>query len=307
MKRKFLTVGLAAAVMAAGMGAMAGCGGGVTDITVAFSRPSTSGTYGAFNELVKNSEGKTIADALKEGDFSRNVQFSSENGTVISDVNANRHAIGYISLGLVEANRDKIKAVKVGGVEATVANIENGSYKLSRPFNLIYKTDAGLSDLAQNFLDFINSSAGQETVNADYIGTGVTVPAYTPYAGTQTKLVFSGSTSIQPLMNGEDKNGVHVKGLIEKFKDANPGKNFTVECSGSGSGQGEKDAAAEKCDFGMISREPGGEYTAEKGYTCVKIAIDGIAIVVQKDVALGNVTMDQLYDLYLNGKAIACE
>ncbi len=259
-------------------------------ITVAFTRPSTSGTYGAFNELVKNSEGKTIKDALKNGDFARNVQKSDENGTVIQDVSANKHSLGYVSLGSVAANAQLVKAVKVGGVEATVANILNGSYKLSRPFNFIYPKDKTLNDLAQNFIDFINSTEGQALVNVEYIGQSKNPKAYTPYSGSLTKLTLTGSTSLQPLMRDS---------IIPAFLKANEEKNITIECSGSGSGQGETDADAGNNDMGMISRA--GD---ESKYNIVTIALDGIAIIVQKDVKLSNVTMDQLYNLYINGTGI---
>ncbi len=262
-----------------------------SDITVAFTRPTTSGTYGAFNELVKNSEGKTLKDALKEGDFARNVQESKENGTVIQDVSANDHSIGYVSLGLVAANSNLIKSVKVEGVEATVDNILKGTYKLARPFNFIYPKDKQLNDLAQNFIDFINSKEGQALVNVDYIGQSDSPEkSYIPYAGSETTLTLTGSTSVQPLLRDS---------IIPAFQKANPGKKITIECSGSGSGQGETDADSGANDLGMISRD--GD---ESKYNIVTIALDGIAIIVQKDVKLSNVTMDQLYNLYMNGTAI---
>ncbi len=300
MKKKLLAIGLTAAVVVVGLGTMAGCGGNTDDvqaITVAFARPSTSGTYGAFNELVKSTAaGKSIEEARKEGlEFARCVQTSQENGTVITDVSNNKNSLGYVSLGLVEANKSKIKSVQVNGVDATVANIQNGSYKLARPFNLIYDPNKELSDLAQNFLDFIDSSAGQACVNKEYIGQAETVKEYTPYAGTATKLTLIGSTSVQPLMNEE---------IIPAFKAANLGKNFTINCSGSGSGQGESDYTKDGVDFGMISRAT--KVEASK-VTVKTIALDGIAIIVQKDVPLTNVTMDQLYDLYLNGTKIECK
>lgn len=300
MKNKILAIGLTAALAVVGLGAISGCGNGQGDtkaISVAFARPSTSGTYGAFNELVKSTvTGKTIDEAIQSGaEFARCVQTSQENGTVITDVSQNAHSLGYISLGLVEANKDKIKAVQVNGVDATVANIENGSYKLSRPFNLIYDPNKELSDLAQNFLDFIESAAGQELVNKEYIGQAKIVKEYTPYEGSVTTLTLIGSTSVQPLMNNE---------IIPAFKAANPGKNITVNCSGSGSGQGESDYIKDGIDFGMISRDT--KLEASKVFVKT-IALDGIAIIIQKDVALTNVTMDQLYDLYLNGIQIECE
>ena len=221
------------------------------------------------------------------------MQYSQETGNVVADVAANPNALGYISLGSVAANTSQIKAVKVEGVEATVANIEAGTYMLSRPFNFVYQTETGLSDLAQNFIDFIESEAGQEIVQTEWIGQAETVKDYTPYEGTETTLTLTGSTSVQPLM----------RKIIPAYQELNPG--ITVECSGSGSGQGESDAVAGNNDLGMISRELGSDYTDTlSSYT---IALDGIAVIVQKDVALTNVTFDQLYNLYMNGTPIPCD
>ena len=292
MKKKFLALGMAAAMSVTAVGLMAGCGNGSDGITVAFTRPSTSGTYGAFNELVVNSEGKSIDEAREEGlEFARNVQTSQETGNVIADVSAAPNGLGYISLGSVAANTDKIKAVKVNGVEATVANIESGDYKLSRPFNFVYPSEEDLSDLAKNFISFIESAEGQELVNEDYIGQADPVVDYTPYAGKEKTLTLTGSTSVQPLLN---------EFIIPAFKELNPG--ITVNCSGTGSGQGETDAVDGKNDIGMISRALSSDY--EGRLVSHTIALDGIAVIVQKDVKLSNVTFDQLYDLYMNGTAI---
>ena len=247
-------------------------------------------------QLVVNSDGKSIDEAINDDglDPATCVQTSNETGTVITDVSNTPNALGYISLGSVAANTDKIKAVNVEGVEPTVANIEAGTYKLSRPFNFVYKTETGLSDLAQNFIDFIESADGQELVNKDYIGQAETEKEYTPYAGEEKTLTLTGSTSVQPLM---------IDFIIPAYQKLNPG--ITIECSGTGSGQGETDAAGGLNDLGMISRALGSDY--EGTLTAYTIALDGIAVIVHKDVNLSNVTFDQLYNLYMNGTAIPCD
>ena len=295
--KKCFTIGLAALSLTT-MCIAAGCnpaGGNPGAITAAFIRPSTSGTYGAFNELIVNSEGKSIHEALNEDGlvFAACVQESKETGTVVVDVSSNPQSLGYISLGAVEANSSKIKAVKVNGVEATVENIKSGDYQLARPFNFVYNTEKGLSDLAQNFIDFIESEQGQELVNRDYIAQVQTIKEYTPYAGDQKTLTLTGSTSVQPLM----------REIITVYQQLNP--TITIECSGSGSGQGESDAVAGNNDLGMISRELGEKYV--QTLTAYTIALDGIAVIVQKDVALTNVTFDQIYKLYISGTPIPCE
>ena len=68
-------------------------------------------------------------------------------------------AIGYISLGSLD---ESVKALKVDGAEATTENVKNESYKVSRPFNIA--TKEGVSDVAQDFIDYIMSAEGQKIV-----------------------------------------------------------------------------------------------------------------------------------------------
>ena len=75
--------------------------------------------------------------------------------TVQGDVNA----IGYISLGSLN---DTVKAARIDGAEATAENIESGSYKVVRPFNVAAKED--LSEAAADFMAFIMSTEGQAVV-----------------------------------------------------------------------------------------------------------------------------------------------
>ena len=155
MKKKLFAVGLAAIVGTIGIAALAGCGGNkanandpAADITRAVARESSSGTRGAFDELVINSEGEALEDHIGEGDW---ILTAGTTGQVVTQVGDNSAFLGYISMGSVDANKDKIKAVKVNGVDATVAEVLAGNYELSRPFNLLYEDYASLSDAAKNF------------------------------------------------------------------------------------------------------------------------------------------------------------
>ena len=78
---------------------------------------------------------------------------------MMSTVAGNEYAIGYISLGSLN---DSVKAVKIDGAEASVDTVKDGSYKISRPFNIVTKD--GLSDVAQDFIDYILSSDGQGVI-----------------------------------------------------------------------------------------------------------------------------------------------
>ena len=92
----------------------------------------------------------------------------------MSTVAGNEYAIGYISLGSLN---DSVKAVKIDGNEATVDNIKSGTYKISRPFNIVTKD--GLSDVAKDFVDYIMSAEGQDIIEQNgYIKIDQNAAAY---------------------------------------------------------------------------------------------------------------------------------
>ena len=90
-------------------------------------------------------------------------------GDVITTVASNPAAIGYASLASV---KDTVKALTVGGVVASEETIKDGSYVVQRPFVLVTKKDAKLTESAQKFFDYITSEAANEIIS----GAGV-VPA----------------------------------------------------------------------------------------------------------------------------------
>ena len=76
-------------------------------------------------------------------------------GDVINTVSQNPDAIGYASLSAVG---DSVKALTVGGVEATEETVKDGSYVVQRPFVLVTKEGTELSPAAQAFFDYATSS-----------------------------------------------------------------------------------------------------------------------------------------------------
>lgn len=84
-------------------------------------------------------------------------------GDVIANVASNPNAIGYASLSAVD---DTVKAVKVNGVEASEATVQDGSYAIQRPFVLVTKTGATLSPAAQAFFDYATSPAANDLIKA---------------------------------------------------------------------------------------------------------------------------------------------
>ena len=132
-------------------------------ITNAISREDGSGTRDAFDSLIKSAAGDELGDLLKFADC---VSVANSTGTVMTDIaaNSNGNILGYISMGSVDST---VKTVKFEGVEATAENVKNGSYTLSRPFNIVYKSKDELSEAAQLFIAFIQSEAGQLIAEAE--------------------------------------------------------------------------------------------------------------------------------------------
>ena len=268
MKKKLLTALIAAALAAT---ALVSCGKQNNTITVV-SREDGSGTRGAFTELMgidKDGTDRTYAKA----------EISNSTSVVISTVAGNKNAIGYISLGSLN---DSVKAVKVDNVEATVDNVKNGSYKISRPFIIATKDE--ISDLAADFIKFILSDDGQAIVSEKYITIGGN-GAYTA-SGLSGKVTLAGSTSVSPLMDE----------LAAAYKALNP--DVTIEIQQSGSGAGIQSAIEGVCDIGMSSRELK-DSEKEAGLTPTVMALDGIAVIVNKENSVDALSSEQIQSIYI--------
>ena len=125
-------------------------GGNDTEI-VLIGREAGSGTRDGF-ESITGTE-----------DLCKYRQELTSTGDVITTVSQNPGAIGYASLASV---KDSVKAVSVDGVTPSEATVKNGSYVVQRPFVLVTKSDAKLSDSAQKFFDYITSADAAETISA---------------------------------------------------------------------------------------------------------------------------------------------
>jgi phosphate transport system substrate-binding protein len=275
---KFFSFILAAAVCVSAASAMGSkdTGGMRNDITV-ISRESGSGTRGAFIELfgveVKNAAGKKVDMTVDTADITNSTE------VVLTSVAGNGSAIGYISLGSLNST---VKALKIDGAAATVANIRNGSYKISRPFNIVTKSN--LSDAAKEFYRYVLSADGQAVIEKNGYIAAVKNPAYMVNVKTG-KVTVAGSSSVFPVMEK----------LAEAFKSVNPG--VTVEVSQSDSTTGINSATQGVCDIGMASRALTDGETA-KGVTGTKIALDGIAVIVNKVNPAENLSKEQVRGIF---------
>ena len=226
------------------------------------SREEGSGTRGAFVELFGVEEEN--ADGEKVDNTTVDAQVTNSTAVMMTGVAQDPQAIGYISLGSLD---DSVKALKVDGAEASAENVKNGTYKVSRPFNIV--TGDSLSDVAQDFVDYILSSDGQAIVGEDYIPVDDAAEAY---AGTSPEgsVVVAGSSSVSPVMEK----------LKEGYEAVNP--NASIEIQTSDSTTGVESTISGICDIGMASRELKDTETSE-GVTGTQIAIDGIAIIVNNE------------------------
>ena len=240
------------------------------------SREEGSGTRGAFIELVGLEE---EVDGSKEDMTTQEAIVQNSTNGVMQTVSQDKEAIGYISLGSLN---DTVKAVKVEGVEATEENIVNGTYKISRPFNLAYKEDK-INDLAKDFLKFCLSEQAQAlTLEEGYVPLKDT-EKYEP-AKVSGTLTVAGSTSVTPLMQK----------MAEKYQELNPDSKIEIQSTGSSAGiEAVIDGAA---DIAMASRELKDE---EKDKLAVEvIATDGIAVVVNPSSKVEDLTMDELKQIF---------
>lgn len=277
------------AVMLAGIAAvcaMTGCGNRVSAADGSFDKSSQigvltredgSGTRGAFIELF---------GIEKEDESGEKVDYTTDEAIVtnstsvmMTTVAGELYSIGYISRGSLN---DTVKAVQIDGTDATVDNIKNSSYKIARPFNIA--TKEGLSEAAQDFISFIMSADGQAVITDNGYVAVSDAAAYTGKMDSG-KIVVAGSSSVSPVMEK----------LKEAYLEKNP--DVTIEIQQSDSSTGMADAIDGTCDIGMASRDLKDSETGQ-GLTGTVIAMDGIAVIVNNDSPVTNLTSEQVQEIF---------
>jgi len=245
---------------------------------VVVSREDGSGTRGAFIELFgveqKDADGKKVDYTTLDAEI------VNSTSVVMQTVVGNDAAIGYISLGSLN---DTVKALQIDGADATAENVKSGTYKISRPFNIV--TKAEVSEAAQAFIDFILSAEGQAVVaEHNYIPMD-NAPAF---AGSTVsgKVVVAGSSSVTPVMEK----------LKEAYAAINP--NTEIEIQMSDSSTGVKMAIEGTCDIGMASRTLK-DSEIEGGVASTVIATDGIAVIVNLASPIVGLTAEQVRSIYV--------
>lgn len=275
MKIKIVLLVMLLVVMT-GCGQLDGLGGEFQSINLV-SRESGSGTRSAFVEILE------IFEENETGDKNDNISEEAiiQNGTnaIMTTVEGDKNAIGYISLGSLN---DRVKALKIDGIEAKAANLQDESYKISRPFNIVLREDS--SPLAFDFEKFILSSQGQAIVAQEgYIEIGQDLQGY-ELVEQEGTLTVAGSTSVSPVMEK----------IAEAYQDLHP--KASIEIQSTGSSAGVQSVIEANADMGMASRSL--KDSEKEKLIHGPIAIDGIVVIVNKENPRESLTMEDLRSIY---------
>ncbi len=254
--------------------ALCACGKSSGSTISVITREEGSGTRGAFVELLG------IVDGDGNDNIVKTAEATNSTSVMMTTVAGNKNAIGYVSLGSLSSD---VKAIKVDGAEPTVANIEAGTYKVARPFNLVYNDDK-LSDVAADFVKFIMSSEGQAIVTRKGYISVKTSDSYKSSGLTGT-VVLDGSTSVGPLMDA----------IADEYKKLNP--DVKVQIQQTGSSAGINSAIEGVCDIGMSSRELKSSESAK--IKTHKMATDGIAVIVNNSNTVDGLASEQIRSIFL--------
>lgn len=248
---------------------------GMSGAITVLSREEGSGTRGAFIELFgieqKDADGNKVDHTIDTAEI------TNSTSVMMTTVAGNVNAIGYVSLGSLSTD---VKALLVDGAEATAANVKDGTYKVARPFNIATKGDP--EGLAKDFIDFILSDEGQAVVEENgYVSQGSTGA----FEGTlpEGKITVGGSSSVTPVM--------------EKLKEAYVAlnANATIEVQQSDSTTGMTSTMDGTYDIGMASREL---KDSESELTGTVIAMDGIAVIVNKENPTTEISSENVMKIY---------
>lgn len=239
------------------------------------SREMGSGTRGAFVEIFgiqKEVRNKKV-DATTQ-----KAEVTNSTGVMMTTVANSANSIGYISLGSLN---DTIKAVSIDGVSPSVQNINNKTYGISRPFNVVTKT---MNPVIEDFLKYALSKEAKGIVEK----TGYISVAKDSYVSTKPsgKIIIAGSSSVTPLMEK----------LKESYEKINP--NVEIEIQQSDSTTGVNSVVEGIADIGMASREIK-ESELKKGINAQVLAIDGLAVIVNKENPISNLKKEDVRKIFL--------
>ena len=223
---------------------------------VVVGRDSASGTREFFWEHV-----------MEKGNFTATMLEKNSNGAVHQTISSTKGAIGYVGLGYLD---EEVKAVKINGVEATIANVIAGTYPISRSLNMF--TNGEPTGIALEYLKYLDSTEGQVIVEEEGFVPKTATGPYVKADGLSGSITVVGSTTVLPIAQ-----------LAAEAFNTLYGTNL-VAVSGGGSSVGVQSAGEGSAAIGMASRELKSSEIASYP-TLVKhiVCNDGIAVIVHPD------------------------
>lgn len=281
---KKLLVLIVSALLAVTGVAATGCNGEKEILVV--MRENGSGTREAFEKVVKNDE-VSLDDITNEegGDYAfvLNRQELPSTSQVITSVAASKNAIGYVSLASVGST---VKKIQVNGVDATTENVQSGDYAIQRPFLMLTRSDEVITAAAQDFLNFCMSEDAIEIIE----GNGLiqdpdrTPAAYTPATvSAATTINVIGSTSMTEVMQK----------LIAAYNEVQPNVTVEQQYPGSGGGRTGVENDTEGNTIGLASSS-----SPNDAYVENTLCLDAVAVIVNPENEIENITIAQLFDIY---------
>ncbi len=290
---KWIALGLASVATCA----FAACGNREKNISI-IAREAGSGTREAFDTIVtdgehylqeKNSEGKKVYNTAQKANF------QSKTSAVLSLVESNKYAIGYVSLGSIS---DSVKVVSVEGIAPLAETVLSGDYKIQRPFVIMTNVTVELTPLAADFMEYLKSSdvkthverAGcvyeESSTKTTFVKEG-TLPD-----GKGKKILIKGSTSMEKVITEAAAGYAALYG--EKGENL-----FSIELQGSSVG---KEAAKTDTVGNVIGLSSAA--VNEEGIASYTLCLDAVAVIVNtQNTDVNDLTLKQLYDIF-SGKIV---
>ncbi len=304
--KKSIFITIAIALVAITAISLVACNAGFNpdkNITV-IAREQSSGTREAFDKVVtdgnhflneKDADGKTVFLTTSKA----NVQ--SKTGMVLSAVQSDKQAIGYVSLGSVDSS---VKVVKVEGITPGKETVLNGTYAIQRPFVVMTSNKQALSARVDDFMKYLKSDALEAICNSDDVGTiflrdgdkranagkdAIAVGTFQKQSALPVgdKIVVRGSTSMEKLINAAAK-------AYAALYDANASDLFDIQLEGSSVGR----KAVENDNSGNVIGLSSAAVDKD-GIDSFNVCLDAVAVIVNKDnTSVDDLTLEQLFKIY---------
>lgn len=261
-----------------------------------YTRDSASGTREGFESVIG------FKDKLTE-----KANEVASNGAMAQQVGQDINGIGYVSL-VTNFAENNLKPLNYEGVEATEANVINGTYTLKRPFWFTtraandYKSDDQKAIVAAFLAYMTDSKEGREVIAA---AGGITdVNAGQPWSELKKEhpIVDKDNSALTIVCGGSTSVEKCVKAALESFQGIAGNVQFKLDQTGSGDGwkrvMGDDKDGPNASDIGFASRkfkdtEPVGDALRSEEF-----CQDAIVAVVHKDNAVSNVTKDDLFNIF---------